>query len=119
MAVPDSAFARIVGHFKILGKFQSVGRAGIFAESAEHAARGIVGEGGGSDGEDIAGSAVAGGLVVWDDRGPCFCADAVGDPVTGLAATAAVLEVLDAGADAVVEASMADAAAGLLASPHV
>lgn len=60
-------------------------------------------------------AAVAGGLVVWDDRGPCFCADAVADPATGLAATAAVLEVLDAGTDAVVEASMADVAAGLLA----
>lgn len=60
-------------------------------------------------------AAVAGGLVVWDDRGPCFCADAVADPVTGLAATAAVLEVLDTGTDAVVEASMADVAAGLVA----
>jgi hypothetical protein len=60
-------------------------------------------------------AAVAGGLVVWDDRGPCFCADAIADPATGLAATAAVLEVLDTGADAVVEASMADVAAGLLA----
>ncbi len=60
-------------------------------------------------------AAAAGGLVVWDDRGPCFCADAVADPATGLAATAAVLEVLDTGGDAVVEASMADVAAGLLA----
>ncbi len=60
-------------------------------------------------------AAVAGGLVVWDDRGPCFCADAVADPATGLAAAAAVLEVLDTGSDAVVEASMADVAAGLLA----
>ncbi len=62
-------------------------------------------------------AAVAGGMVVWDDRGPCFCADAVADPLTGLAATAAVLEVLDAGADALVDASMADVTAGLLASP--
>ena len=30
-------------------------------------------------------AAAAGGLVVWDERGPCFCADAVADPVTGLA----------------------------------
>ncbi len=59
-------------------------------------------------------AAVAGGLVVWDDRGPCFCADAVADPATGLAAAAAVLEVLDTGSDAVVEASMADVAAGLV-----
>jgi len=59
-------------------------------------------------------AAAAGGLVVWDRRGPCFCADAVADPSTGLAATAAVLVELEQGGDAVVEASMADVAAGLV-----
>ena len=39
-------------------------------------------------------AAAAGGLVVGDDRGPCFCADAVADPVTGLAGAAAVLAAL-------------------------
>ncbi|MGO8873067.1 MAG: CoA transferase [Acidimicrobiales bacterium] len=58
-------------------------------------------------------AAAAGGLVVWDGRGPCFCADAVADPVTGLAATAAVLAALDAGGGRLVEASMADVAAGM------
>lgn len=29
-------------------------------------------------------TAVAGGLVTWDDDGPCFLADAVADPLTGL-----------------------------------
>jgi hypothetical protein len=40
-------------------------------------------------------AAVAGGLVVWDERGPCFCADAVADPLTGMAAAAAVLDALE------------------------
>jgi hydroxymethylglutaryl-CoA lyase len=34
-------------------------------------------------------AAVGGGLVVWDADGPCFCADAVADPVAGLVAAAA------------------------------
>jgi len=58
-------------------------------------------------------AAAAGGLVAWDADGPCFCADAVADPVTGLAAAAAVLDVLGEGGRAVVEASMADVAVGL------
>ena len=37
-------------------------------------------------------AAVAGGLVVHDDRGPCFCADAVADPLAGLVAAAACLD---------------------------
>jgi crotonobetainyl-CoA:carnitine CoA-transferase CaiB-like acyl-CoA transferase len=60
-------------------------------------------------------AAAAGGLVVWDGAGPCFCADAVADPATGLAATAAVLAELERGGDAWLEASMADVAAGLTA----
>ena len=39
-------------------------------------------------------AAVAGGLVVYDDRGPCFCADAIADPLTGMVAAAACLERL-------------------------
>jgi hypothetical protein len=58
-------------------------------------------------------AAAAGGLVVWDGDGPCFCADAVADPATGLAAAAAVLAELERGGDAWLEASMADVAAGL------
>lgn len=37
-------------------------------------------------------AAVAGGLATRDADGPCFCVDAVADPLTGLAAAAAVLE---------------------------
>ena len=58
-------------------------------------------------------AAAAGGLVVWDGDGPCFCADAVADPATGLAAAAAVLAELERGGDAWLEASMADVAAEL------
>ena len=58
-------------------------------------------------------AAVAGGRVAWDDRGPCFCADAVADPLTGLAGTAAVLAALVEGGDHLIEASMADVAGGL------
>jgi len=58
-------------------------------------------------------AAAAGGLVVRDDRGLCFCADAVADPVTGLAATAAVLDALVRGGDHLLEASMADVAGSL------
>jgi crotonobetainyl-CoA:carnitine CoA-transferase CaiB-like acyl-CoA transferase len=62
-------------------------------------------------------AAAAGGLVVWDDRGPCFCADAVADPVTGLAATAAVLDALVQGGDHLLEASMADVAGSMVTGP--
>jgi crotonobetainyl-CoA:carnitine CoA-transferase CaiB-like acyl-CoA transferase len=48
-------------------------------------------------------AAVAGGLVVWDEGGPCFCVDAVADPLTGLVAADAALDALSArdGDDAV------------------
>ena len=39
-------------------------------------------------------AAVGGGLVVYDGSGPCFCADAVADPLTGLAAADACLAAL-------------------------
>ena len=39
-------------------------------------------------------AAVAGGLVAYDEDGPCFLADAVADPLAGLVAAAGVLEAL-------------------------
>ena len=42
-------------------------------------------------------AAVAGGLVARSGRGPCFCADAVADPATGLVAAAAALAALSSG----------------------
>ncbi|HEX7459470.1 MAG TPA: CoA transferase [Acidimicrobiales bacterium] len=62
-------------------------------------------------------AAAAGGLVVRDERGPCFCADAVADPVTGLAASAAVLGALVAGGEHLLVASMADVAGSLVDAP--
>ena len=58
-------------------------------------------------------AAVAGGLVARDDQGPCFCADAIADPLTGLAAAVAVLNALGDGGAWVIDASMADIAGGL------
>jgi hypothetical protein len=56
-------------------------------------------------------AAVAGGLVVWDDRGPCFCGDAVADPVSGLAGAVAVLAALERGGQWLIDVSMAEVAA--------
>jgi hypothetical protein len=53
-------------------------------------------------------AAVAGGLVVTDGDGPCFCADAVGDPVTALVATAAALDALADGGRWMLDVAMAD-----------
>jgi len=44
MPIPDRAFARVGGHLKILGQFQAIGRAGIFAQTAEHATGSVVGK---------------------------------------------------------------------------
>src|SRR6516162_10086114 len=40
--VPDRAFAAVIRHFKILRQLQRIGRAGIFAQPAEHAPRRII-----------------------------------------------------------------------------
>ena len=44
MAIPDGAFAAISRHFKILGQLETVSGTCVFAQTAEHAARSIVGE---------------------------------------------------------------------------
>lgn len=58
-------------------------------------------------------AAVAGGLVAWDADGPCFCADAVADPATGLVAAAAALIALDAGGRWLLDVNLAGVAAHL------
>jgi hypothetical protein len=58
-------------------------------------------------------AAVAGGLVSWDGHGPCFCADAVADPTTGLVAAAAVLDALHAGGTWLLDVGMSGVAAHL------
>lgn len=62
-------------------------------------------------------AAVAGGLVAWDGDRPCFCADAVADPATGLLAAAAVLDRLAAGGQWHVDVALARTAAHLARQP--
>jgi hypothetical protein len=56
-------------------------------------------------------AAVAGGLVVRDDDGPCFCLDAVADPLAGLVGAAAVFDALAWGRSGLIDVSMAAVAA--------
>ncbi len=67
-------------------------------------------------------AAVAGGLVSRDEQGPCFCADAVADPTTGLVAAAAALDALAAGGRWVLDVALSAVAAHLagptLPVPH-
>jgi crotonobetainyl-CoA:carnitine CoA-transferase CaiB-like acyl-CoA transferase len=55
-------------------------------------------------------AAAAGGLVVEDDRGVCFCADAVADPLSGVVAAVHVLEALARPEREVLDVSMTDVA---------
>ena len=59
-------------------------------------------------------AAVAGGLVVWDDDGPCFCADAVADPLTGLSAAVAVHDALSREERVLLDVALARVAAGIM-----
>ncbi len=56
-------------------------------------------------------AAVAGGLATSDEGGPCFCADAVADPLTGMVAAAAVLHALKEGKRALLDVALARTAA--------
>lgn len=55
-------------------------------------------------------AAVAGGLVVRDAEGPCFCADAIADPLTGLVAADAVLAALGGDRRVLLDVAMAGVA---------
>ncbi len=56
-------------------------------------------------------AAVAGGLVVYDELGPCFCADAIADPLSGMVAAAATIDLLQRGRDRwLVDVAMANVA---------
>ncbi len=57
-------------------------------------------------------AAVGGGLVVWDDEGPCFCGDAIADPLSGITGAVAVLAALERGGGWSIDVSMADVSAG-------
>lgn len=56
-------------------------------------------------------AAVAGGLVVHDDGGPLFCADAIADPASGLVAAAATVRALGRGGRWLIDVAMAKVAA--------
>jgi crotonobetainyl-CoA:carnitine CoA-transferase CaiB-like acyl-CoA transferase len=60
-------------------------------------------------------AAVAGGLVASDARGPLFLADAVADPLSGIAAAAAVEAALCAGGRWLLDTSMSEVAAWVAA----
>ena len=63
-------------------------------------------------------AAVAGGLVNPGDDGPMFCGDAIADPLTGLTATAAVLDALSRGGGVIIDVALAAVAAVYAGSPH-
>lgn len=62
-------------------------------------------------------AAVAAGLVAWDEQGPMFCADAIADPLAGLAAAEAVLDAMGGGGRWLIDVSLHAAAAA--AAPPV
>jgi hypothetical protein len=61
-------------------------------------------------------AAVAGGLVAWDEAGPCFCADAAADPATGLLGALAVVHHLLAGGRWLLDVALARTAAAAVAA---
>ncbi len=56
-------------------------------------------------------AAIAGGLAAWRGERPCFCADAVADPCSGLVAAAAVVAALAGGGRWLIDVAMARVAA--------
>ncbi|WP_280319101.1 CoA transferase [Nocardia wallacei] len=62
-------------------------------------------------------AAVAGGLVGWHDGEPVFCADAIGDPLSGLCAALAVAGAVHAGGGLLIDLSMRACAAAFATAP--
>ena len=60
-------------------------------------------------------AAVAGGLVATDEAGPVFCADAIADPLAGVASAVAVLEALVAGDRCLIDVALSAVAAAFAA----
>lgn len=56
-------------------------------------------------------AAVAGGLVAYDEQGPCFLADAIADPLTGMTAALAARRAWATGQGGVLDVAMARVAA--------
>ena len=62
-------------------------------------------------------AAVAGGLVTMDERGPCFCVDAVADPLSGMIGAAAALTALERGDRWLIDVALARTAAAAARGP--
>jgi hypothetical protein len=58
-------------------------------------------------------TAAAAGLLAWDDVGPCFVADAIADPLAGIAAYAEVRDSLAEGGASLVDVALTRVAAGV------
>ena len=56
-------------------------------------------------------AAVAGGLVAWDEDGPCFVADAIADPLAGMAAASEAVAAIERGGGWVLDIALARIAA--------
>ena len=82
----------------------------------------ITGHGSVGPGEDRIGfgddAAAAGGLVAWDGFGPCFVADAVADPLSGVVAAGAAVAALDAGGGWLIDVAMAAVARHVAPPPQ-
>ncbi|MFJ1456410.1 CoA transferase [Nocardia sp. N2S4-5] len=62
-------------------------------------------------------AAVAGGLVGWHDGEPVFCADAIGDPLSGICAALAVAGAVQAGGGLLIDLSMRATATAFATAP--
>ena len=62
--------------------------------------------------------AAAGGLVAWDEEGPCFAADALADPLAGITAAGVVRTAMVAGGRWLVDVSLAGVAAHVEGEQH-
>jgi hypothetical protein len=62
--------------------------------------------------------AAAGGLVAWDETGPCFVADAIADPLAGITAAGIVRTAVQAGGRWLVDVSLAGVAAHVVGDEH-
>ncbi|MEY2476544.1 MAG: hypothetical protein QOG87_1859 [Actinomycetota bacterium] len=61
-------------------------------------------------------TAVAGGLVAWWRDEPCFVADAIADPLTGVAGAGAVMDALRRGGRWLIDCNLADVSAHVAAA---
>ena len=114
MDLEDPAFQKVVAEADVViesSRARALQQFGV-GPSADQVWLSITAYGRRSDGVGFGDdAAVAGGLVVWDQSGPCFCADAVADPLTGLTAADLCLHALERGRRGVIDVPLAGVAA--------